>query len=375
MLDYNIINALVKYETSREPLCNREDIRNGAWMKSHTRQVQYWPAEGAWIRKEARQEYQWFPEGVAVNIGDNNTNGTTSSTCRYELKFNSTVFCNLMANSIVMFIGDSITWEMYESLLVLLDSPIFPVRQVHIEATQKKGLPVLMNVCDEKNVTLIYRSSKKLEASSDTESIEIMLEEYFPTAIVLNVGAHYQPDDRFAMNLNNTLRLMRGWQRMCRLLDLSCPFFWRTTAPGIPDCASFTEPMNDVAQMQMHVTSKPMFNWDKFAHQNDIAMSMLSRAEEGGKGLNYDVIVGYEMDMQRPDRRTCAGCKRNDCLHQKYSDVADAHNAVFLHYLRSHRHAEDVARLVDFEYNFSRDANIRPDGMAVAFDPRDRMVP
>jgi len=141
--------------------------------------------------------------------------------------------------------------------------------------------------------------------------------------------------------------------------------------------------VNDVARMQRHVESKPKYNWAQMAHQNDIALSILrnmSKAEDGNEGggrLHYEIIDGYEIDIQRPDHRSCTernkACKANDCLHQKYPDVANAHNAVFLHYLRSHRSADEIARIIDYEYDFSRVTNVRRDGLVVAFDPRNKV--
>ena len=104
---------------------------------------------------------------------------------------------------------------------------------------------------------------------------------------------------------------------------------------------------------------------------NDIALHMLDLAK--AEGLSYEIIDGYEIDIQRPDRHACTKCKRYDCLHQYYPDVANAHNIIFLHYLRARRTAKDIARVANYRYNFSRVTNVQPDGMAVAFDPRDNM--
>ena len=125
------------------------------------------------------------------------------------------------------------------------------------------------------------------------------------------------------------LHLVGGWQRTRRERDLTCPFFWRTTAPGIPDCASFTEPVNNITKMEIHVATEanPGWGWDKFWYQNDIALDMLDLAET--EGLSYEIIDGYRIDIQHPDRHACTKCKRYDCLHQYYPDVANAHDIIF----------------------------------------------
>lgn len=322
---------------SIRPLCGREDIRRGKWLE----------------RTEGNAtEYRWdVPEGAG--------------SCRFHAEFDPGRFCALMANAVVMVIGDSIMWEAYSSLVRLAsDGGVTPRKRIHTRVTHhgtRGGFPVMVNVCNGTQATIIYRWSFHLEG------IDRYLKEQFPTVIFLNTGAHYQADGIYRAGMDRTIGLLEGWQEVCRGRNLTCPFYWRTTAPGIPNCMSFTRPNNNITEMERFVEAEspgvkgqaPFYFWEKFKGQNEIALEMLESSK-----LDYGVIPGYEIGIQRPDTRVSEG----DCLHSRNPAIADAENIVMLHHLRSSRTAGDVLEASRYRYDFDRGTNVKPDGSDLDWD-------
>lgn len=325
-------SPIVNTEISHS-LCKRSDILRGKWVERIN----------ITAGSEATPDlYQWnLPE---------------SSSCQFHLEFNSTLFCNLMTNAVILFIGDSITWEMYESLVSLTGGHV--LKRVHNRAIHRK-IPIMINVCGNDNVTLVYRWSKYLDGTGTSVSIDTMLKEQFPTMIVLNTGAHYQHDDSYRGKMNHALGQMKDWQQLCQNRNLTCPFFWRTTAPGIPQCKTFTKPVNNIPKMEEYVASNPIYNWEKIRYQNEMALQMLESS-----GVSYELIDGYEIGIQRPELHVSP----TDCLHHSHPAIANAFNIVLLHYLHAIRTWEDVSRLGKYEYDFSRIANVQPSGKDLDWD-------
>lgn len=259
-----------------------------------------------------------------------------------------------MTNAVIMFIGDSITFEMYASLVHLTGGKV--TKRVHIRAVFNIGLPIVINTCGNNNVTLIYRWSKYLAGGGTSVPIQLMLEQQFPVMIVMNTGSHYQDDNAYRSNMGGALNQIRDWQQLCRdRMNITCPFFWRTTPPGAPNCMTFTKPVNNIYKMEDHLASNPIYNWEKFRYQNDMALQILETADVG---LNYEIIDGYEIGIRRPD----VHASETDCLHSNGMAVGDAYSTVLLHHLSSSRTMEDVSKVGNYSYNFSRIANVRPDG-------------
>ena len=331
-------------------LCQRGDIRQGKWMNR-------WNVTGSiggGSELAQPDTYRWVPQNAVTH--NTMTNANNESTCQYQEDFNSTLFCNLMENAVIMFIGDSILWEQYQSLVYLTGKRVSTL--VKIRATFKRGLPVLINVCQDKNVTLMYRWSKQLVGEGTSVSIDEMLREYFPVMIVLNSCAHYQQENSYVENVRYALDLIVAWQQLCTQRNLtSCPFFWKTTAPGIPDCTKFTKPVNSLEEMEAYVETHPMFHWEKFRGQNNIAENLLKEAHEE-KGLEYSIIDGYEMGIQRPEFHM----SDKDCLHSFHLAAADAENIALLHYLASSRTEKDIVRVREHKYDFPRVTNVKTDG-------------
>lgn len=317
--------------------CEHENIRHGKWSER---------TEGS-----ATDDYRW-------DVPAASTNGTSSS-CFFRSEFDSEVFCNLMANTVIWVLGDSIMWEMYTSLVKLATNDRLVLskrinKRVNSHGT-RGGFPVMVNPCNNSNVTLVYRWTFRLEG------IDKMFSQQFPTMIVLNTGSHYMPDDQYRTRMNHMIQQIEGWQQLCRERNLTCPFYWRTTPPGIPHCMTFTHPVNNITKMEQFVAtespgvggSPPFYSWERFQHQNKIAYMMLRSST-----LSYDVVPGYEIGIQRPDTRV----SENDCLHSSNPAIADMENTVLLHYLRSSRTVEDVVGVSRYMYDFDRTTNVNTEG-------------
>lgn len=377
----NAYRNVIMIQRQQQSPCTRTDVRQGKWIEKIAKNFTSDDDDGSstMAKVPSPTQYQWIPRGYYPNpnkngIGSNGNSNTattsTTTTCLYQEEFNSTLFCNLMNNSVILFIGDSITFEMYQSLVHLTYGKVswlveHRAKFIHI--------PIIINVCgnnnndndnnnnnNNNNVTLVYRWNEELDDTGTSVSIKQMLTEQFPTMIVLNTGAHYQSDVSFRANVASTLMQIRSWQQTCRdrlnLTVTTCPFFWRTTTPGIPHCTDFTRPVNNITKMEAHVALYPTKNnWEKMKYQNDIALEMISE---------YEVIDGYEMGIQRPELHK----SEKDCLHHSNMAVADAWNVALLHYLRASRTMEDVERVANYRYDFSRVANVHPSGKDLDWD-------
>jgi len=344
--------------TFKKELCNRLDIRHGKWVhklnsKNESAEAATMPMYaqnivGANINQNydacnAPNLYQWQ---VAERKNEND------SSCEFQQEFNSELFCDLMKNSVILFIGDSITWEMYASLVHLTDGSNV-TKIVHNRAIQRK-IAIVVNVCGNNHVTLIYRWNKHLMKEGTSVAIENILKETFPTMIVLNTGAHYQPNNSYHDNIDHALHLIGSWQEMCQNRNLPCPFFWRTTPPGIFNCKNFVRPVNNITMMEEYVASNPLYNWEKIRHQNRIALQRL----ESSRLASYHIIDAYEVGIQRPELQVSS----EDCMHHCQPAVADTYNTIMLHYLQANRTLEDISKLAAYEYPFNRTTNISPSG-------------
>jgi len=247
-----------------------------------------------------------------------------------------------MENQVILFIGDSLTKEMWRSLVTLTDGVDVP----------SNSRPELARTCSNKTQLNYWRSNRfddLQHAISDRFSlgpIELRNRSSadFPTAIVMNTGSWYQSTDVYISIMVKTLKYVRDWQEICKKDSLlGCPFVWRTTPPGMLGCMEYNQPMNNItraeellvdgtsgaaAHLHPHLDK---YHWTGFREQNLIAEELLTFS--GWDGLDYEIIDGYEIGITRPDNHV----SEKDCLHHPNEnlDVPDAYNTVLLHYLLS----------------------------------------
>mmetsp|Transcript_31498 Transcript_31498/g.70540 ORF Transcript_31498/g.70540 Transcript_31498/m.70540 type:complete len:280 (-) Transcript_31498:242-1081(-) len=264
---------------------------------------------------------------------------SASTICNF---FRRDAFCGLMENQVILFIGDSLTKEMWRSLVTLTDGVDVP----------SNSRPELARTCSNKTQLNYWRSNRfddLQHAISDRFSlgpIELRNRSSadFPTAIVMNTGSWYQSTDVYISIMVKTLKYVRDWQEICKKDSLlGCPFVWRTTPPGMLGCMEYNQPMNNItraeellvdgtsgaaAHLHPHLDK---YHWTGFREQNLIAEELLTFS--GWDGLDYEIIDGYEIGITRPDNHV----SEKDCLHHPNEnlDVPDAYNTVLLHYLLS----------------------------------------
>ncbi|KAL7531311.1 hypothetical protein ACHAWF_003715 [Thalassiosira exigua] len=277
--------------------------------------------------------------------------------CFFNPSFVKDEFCGLTRNAVVVMIGDSLTWEQYDSLVQLTEGT--PLRKrINRRVVSRRGTPVVINVCGG-DTTLVYRWIKHLDGGGASIPVETMMEQMFPTMVLMNTGAHYQADGEFVRKIREALEVIERWQSKCQVRNLTCPFFWRTTSPGIPDCMNYTEPINDLAEMEDAVKSKPLYNWENFRHQNDLALEILESSP-----LDFDVLDGYEMGITRPDTRV----SETDCLHSRDPAAGHAENTAMLHYLRNKMKREDLLKVAAMEHLFNRTTNVNEERSDLYWD-------
>jgi hypothetical protein len=324
-------------------LCQRVQLRDGRWIRDVNLTVPYAPGavtKSAYCNTRDNgsgfDPYQWH-QGAA-----------DSSSCEFQEGFNTALFCDLMQNAVILFIGDSLTFEQYGSLVALMGGKVSEALKWRCIYKAKEDLSIVQNVCGEKNTTLVYHFSAYLD------DIDKVLNETFPTALVMNRGAWLQNGVHDLKGADQALHHVHKWQQDCLEQNLPCPFFYRTSPPGHVNCANFTEPENNITIMEEYVAQNPAYQWETFRHENELFLQKLELSE-----LAYEIIDGYEIGIRRPDDHKQ---QASDCLHNCNPGVPDAYNRILLHYLRLHRTPADISRVSQYKYPWDRTSNIKPDG-------------
>ena len=325
-------------KTAGRPPCDREAIRNGLWLKRRV--------EG----EDGNLDYEW---------------SVPTQECSFQSGFHPGDFCRLMANSVILVLGDSISFEQYASLVRLTTNGTVIPDNLPGSAQHNRGLPVIINSCGQSNVTLVFKVQIALTANERSNSMDDILTKMPPTAVILNTGAHFMEDDAFMSTLPAFSHLEK-WQQSCTSRNkIPCPFFYRTTFPGIPYCMNFTEPENNRIKMEEHVaTPNPgkewnAYHWKEFNRQNGLVLDYLASSK-----LQYEIIDGYEKGLTRPDTRKSV----TDCLHNRVPAIADAQNAAFLHYLKTILSEDDVATMTKLNHGFDRRQNVNADLSGMNWD-------
>mmetsp|Transcript_40291 Transcript_40291/g.85827 ORF Transcript_40291/g.85827 Transcript_40291/m.85827 type:complete len:130 (+) Transcript_40291:209-598(+) len=99
----------------------------------------------------------------------------------------------------------------------------------------------------------------------------------------------------------------RRFYAVCVLDKKDCHFVWRTTVPGHPNCKQFTQPTENVEEMEMMIANSSQYNWEKFKGQNELVAELISESL-----TEFDFIDGYPINILRPDLHSLP---ENDCLH------------------------------------------------------------
>ena len=165
-----------------------------------------------------------------------------------------------------------------------------------------------------------------------------MIDRYKPDIIVANRGAHYDPNDVFFAQFNQTINVFREW------LNHSDRFLvWRTTAPGIPQCEMYHGPQNSsssLSAMEQHVESlswystdktRQSYHWWEFREQNALVEELLLQSFSS----DVEFLDSYHWYMLQPDLHV--GGRKGDCLHYCLPGVPDETSRLLLHILQRRR--------------------------------------
>ena len=309
------------------PSCSREQIRQGHWEIVHRNSTPYIPVV-SWERscynrhglRQGQLEQSPYVDFVWA------LNHDQSLHCSFESEFTVERFCHVVGSDIrnrtIAFLGDSITWQQYNSLSYLS----------HSQDVYRKTPQCLSQACNGTVNMFWQRDNFARDGSMDR-----LVQRFDPDVIVFNRGAHYKDDKTVLSELNDTLVSARKWQANCEQQGRRCVLFWRSTYPGIPNCAKIPGPLSNrsisealVQNLEWYeeVEKRLRFHWWNFADQNKLVEELIQEHVEHHQ-LQIKFIDFYEMAMMRPDNHI----DKNDCLHWCLPGPMDAANNVLLHKL------------------------------------------
>lgn len=277
--------------------------------------------------------------------------------CWFE-PWNATKFCSVMKGSSILFLGDSLTYEQFFSLVNMLGGKTESVAKMQMKSMNQHKT-IIHSVCDHNETFILYRRDDHLQ------QLPACLEETFPDVLILNRGAHYVEDHRYMTEFNATIFQVKGWQQQCQDYGIKCHFFYRTSVPGHPDCQNFTAPVNNLTAMEELVASgmtQKGYHWSAFQHQNQLILNRLA-LEAQEHQLDYQVIDAYHTNILRPDQHLKPP---GDCLHSCLPGKVDVQNRFFLHFLVQSRTLQDIHTLEQFMYPWNRSSNVDERGILLS---------
>ena len=338
-------------EAAAIPFCNRAQLQSGQWIEAATTQDhptwdtdrpmwhahQYVPelneyhwAEGSSCSPH-ESDYEWQPHDT-----QRGTRGAAAS-CHFT-EWDPNLFCDLMRGSTILMIGDSLTYEHFQTL-------------VHALGGNSNVCPTIVQpVCHHKETYVLFKEQRYPEGKYlKHEGIDALLHQYAPSMVILNQGTHYTTDDELLPELTKTFETIGRWQRKCRdIYGVKCHFVWRTTVPGHPDCGLFDAPVNDLSFMEKSIQrgdSKKQ-GWENFEHQNYLVLEQLASMAPDNR-LSTMVLDAYHLNLLRPDQH------RNppfDCVHNCLPGKISVYNQLLLHWLIQERTLDDQRVLEESSY-------------------------
>jgi hypothetical protein len=381
------------------PLCTRDQVKQGEWVHVRLSQPPY-VTPTVHLRCYPRDHYYgphydtwaWHPHASAapvsvVTIAAANSHNAiddgeeddgdgddgeeddgdgdddeeqevddTSTSCEFT-EWQPDLFCSLLQSATIAIVGDSLSWENYASLVQLLG---LKTKQGYQHQSLELGTNIQQSVCGGQT-SVVYRRDDQLsklpavwqkqqqQASTATSS-----HYSFPTVLILNRGAHYVNDTMLLAGIRRNLNQVDEWMQECRVLQVDCHFFWRTSVPGHVGCddddddknknhLDFSRPVNDVNAMEARIANRTLYSerqlkyhWYDYQHQNELVLRELERS-----GLDYTVLDAYHLNVLRPDEHRS---HQEDCLHNCYPGKMDVYNQLLLHYLRQRVSESSVQR-------------------------------
>jgi len=346
----------------RPPQCTRAQLQKGQWIKTNETvpiNEQETCKNKDYLTGGYSTNYEWEPQD------------DYNRTCEFG-KWDANAFCSLVKGATIMIVGDSLSFEHYTNMMSSLGRHVSPLLQ---RRSFQKKMTLVQDVCSSSNDRQITTTTTQTQPAAAAyvtyrrddhlKNLASILEEKFPIILILNRGAHYSQDDKLLSDLQDTFLHVQNWQTKCKQqYGIKCHFFWRTTVPGHPGCQTFTEPVNNITQMEELVRTKSIvaggqvtqYHWAQFQGQNILVLNEL---QKWSSRIDYQVIDAYSVNILRPDQHRAPG---EDCLHGCDSGKIQVYNRLMLHYLSGSRTLKDIQILQDFQHPWNRTTNIQPNG-------------
>lgn len=314
-LKINIAQGKLGTESSNtfsSPDCVGKDITQGSWVRKENATYTYHegkPFSPSYYYMGEQHKWDWVP----------------NSGCEMK-KMSRMSFCDMMTKNHldeVTFVGDSISGQMYLSLLSLIGASEVPAKH---SKKSKLWHPA----------TLTCSSGQAIHLKRIKEIVNLQsswLEEYVQsdkkTLLVLNVGAHIHSVEEFSKNWDSFLQTFKT------VADKKSgdKIIFRMTAPGHNQCANFKVPFSSEKDFSSEICMDGLFfkyDWNLFEKYNDYVGTTI---KQGGLENVMRILNVVPMTKMRPDGHVSQdnGHEKNpDCLHYKLPGVPDYWNHMML---------------------------------------------
>ena len=275
---------------------------------------------------EVFNTYEWMPHNSSSNRLGLNLFGS----CIFD-PWNAREFCSVMQHmgmTSLAIVGDSLSWEHYSSLLMSLGLHSDPNDQF---VSRRSGKSIIRMGCQD-TLKLIYRRS------DDLKLLPSVIQDENPQMFIVNKGSHPEHNEVYEAGWNQSINALEEHERNLAQLGLPSLVLFRTTVPGHPLCASYTEPVNNITQMEAAIADKSLYSmkqmlqyrWWTFKAQNEIMSNLVTAS----RLRNYHIMDAYDINILRPDRH-----RPPDCLHNCFPGKTEVYHQLMLHFLKVSAHS------------------------------------
>eukprot|EP00980_Cylindrotheca_fusiformis_P000329 scaffold80_cov115-Cylindrotheca_fusiformis.AAC.1 len=189
------IQTKAKVSQHEMPFCNRSQLQQGRWVESNVTPVYDLHNEECYNSEyNATDSYDWEPHDYRRR------------SCLFE-PWDAAKFCALLNGAPILFVGDSLSYEQFVTLVNSLGGKTKKVEQI---VSRTKKITIVQSVCNHHQTFVMFRRDDSLSR------LGRYLKETFPVVLVLNRGAHYEPDEKLLPDLERTFLEVEAWQQQCK---------------------------------------------------------------------------------------------------------------------------------------------------------------